>query len=181
MTEDYLSRYQEILDNMICGMTHASLTDSISHNFIVQMIPHHLGAIGMSYNILRFSRWEPVREIAEGIISAQMASIGDMMAVLPCCSGWKNHPAQNRCYNRKQQEISRTMFAEMRQACADENLNADFMREMIPHHQGAVKMSQNAMRFPICRELLGILDEIIRSQCEGIRRMEELLENSDCH
>ena len=173
--EDYLRRYREILDNMICGMTKASMTDSISHNFIVQMIPHHLAAIEMSYNILRCSQWAPVNEIAQGIITAQMESIGNMTAVLPCCSACRNHREDNCLYNRSYREITRTMFEKMRCARSSGNLDADFMREMIPHHRGAVRMSENALRFVICQELIPILDAIITSQKEGIRRMEGLL------
>ncbi len=48
VTENYLSEFYCILDRMIESITEAELTDSISHNFIVQMIPHHRAAIGMS-------------------------------------------------------------------------------------------------------------------------------------
>ena len=41
VTKQYLCCFYEILDNMIEEMTSAKLTNSISHNFIVQMIPHH--------------------------------------------------------------------------------------------------------------------------------------------
>ena len=41
VTKQYLCCFYEILDNMIEEMTNAKLTNSISHNFIVQMIPHH--------------------------------------------------------------------------------------------------------------------------------------------
>ncbi len=37
-TQDYLSRFHSILNQVIKEMTTAPLTDSISHNFIVQMI-----------------------------------------------------------------------------------------------------------------------------------------------
>lgn len=52
VTKQYLCCFYEILDNMIEEMTNAKLTNSISHNFIVQMIPHHQAAIKMSQNIL---------------------------------------------------------------------------------------------------------------------------------
>ena len=35
VTKDYLMRYHEILEGMIQNMTHAVLSDSISHNFII--------------------------------------------------------------------------------------------------------------------------------------------------
>lgn len=39
VAKDYLSRFYDILDEMIAEMSGAELTGSISHNFIVQMIP----------------------------------------------------------------------------------------------------------------------------------------------
>ena len=67
--ENYLNEYRRILDNMIDGMTRAPLTDSISNNFIVQMIPHHMAAIEMSENLIRFTKDETVQSIARNIIS----------------------------------------------------------------------------------------------------------------
>ena len=60
-------------------------------------------------------------------------------------------------------------------ACAGNRINADFMREMIPHHEGAVRMSENALCFPLCPELVPILSRIIVSQKKGVREMKRLL------
>ena len=53
VTKNYLCRFYKILDEMIEGMTNAELTNSLSHNFIVQMIPHHRAAIEMSESTRR--------------------------------------------------------------------------------------------------------------------------------
>ena len=52
VAKNYISDYYCILDNMIEKMTGAKLSDSISGNFIAQMIPHHMAAVEMSENIL---------------------------------------------------------------------------------------------------------------------------------
>ena len=49
---------------------------------------------------------------------------------------------------------------------------------MIPHHRGAVRMSENALRFPLCPELVPLLDAIIVSQKEGIRKMQCLMKRA---
>lgn len=175
-TKAYLSRFYEILDEMIKGMEGAELTDSISHNFIVQMIPHHMAAIEMSRNILKYSAYVPVRNIASGIIAEQTKSIADMRAVLKQCSQEENSAQDLKLYAQRMQHIMQVMFSQMETACADNDVNGDFMREMIPHHRGAIRMSQNALSFPICRELKPILYAIITSQQEGIRKMECLLQ-----
>ena len=71
--------------------------------------------------------------------------------------------------------MTHTMFHEMDTACSDNNINANFIREMIPHHEGAVKMCENALRFCICPGLGPILEAIISSQTKGIQEMRRLL------
>lgn len=179
-TKRYLCRFYEILDEMIRGMNGAELTDSISHNFIVQMIPHHRAAIQMSENLLMYSELAPLRRIAENIVREQTKSIEDMKRALVCCERVTN-TRQDLCrYEKQLDRIKEVMFSEMRSACSDNDINANFMREMIPHHQGAVRMSENALKYPICPELVPILRAIITSQEKGIRDMESLLRQISC-
>jgi len=160
---------------MIEGMESARLTESISHNFIVQMIPHHRAAIEMSQNLLRYSDFAPLKTIAENIIEEQTKSIEDMERALPHCERVLNTRYDLRQYEKQFDRITWLMFSQMRSAYYDNNINADFMREMIPHHQGAIRMSKNALRYPICQQLYPILDAIIVSQEKGVQEMEGLL------
>ncbi len=176
----YLCRFYEILDGMIKGMNCAELTNSISHNFIAQMIPHHKAAIEMSENLLKYSDFEPLERIAENIIEEQTKSIKDMEKAMANCKCVLN-TQQDLCrYEKEFDAIKREMFSEMRNACSDSNINASFMREMIPHHKGAIKMSKNALRYCICPELCPILRAIIESQEKGVREMEGLLRGFVC-
>ena len=65
----------------------------------------------------------------------------------------------------------KTMFCEMKQACPSNCVNGNFIREMVPHHCGAIAMSENTLRYCICSDLIPILDEIIRSQKREVRTM----------
>lgn len=173
--KNYLTQFYEILDVMIKEMTTAPLTDSISYNFIVQMIPHHRAAIRMSRNLLRYSTWQPLRAIASGIIMEQTKSIQNMELLLEAAQRKKSCARDLSLYQRRMDQIMKTMFAEMNQAQATNRINADFMREMIPHHRGAVKMSENTLQYEIISGLYPILDAIIASQEKGICQMEQLL------
>ena len=175
VTKRYLSRFDEILDEMIQGMTDVSLTDSISHNFIVQMIPHHRAAIEMSRNLLQYTTFVPLQNIACRIIEEQTRSIAQMEAALDQCSELENTEQERSLYRRRTEQIMQGMFARMKNACSVNDINISFMREMIPHHQGAIQMSENALRFPICPQLDPILQAIIVSQRKGVREMEQLL------
>ncbi len=172
---EYLKKYNHILEKMICGMTNAHLTDSISYNFMIQMIPHHRAAIEMSQNLLDYSCSIPLIDIAENIITEQTKSIENMQNIMCCCDRFVNCRHALCSYQRAADEIMETMFCKMKHAYADCNIDADFMREMIPHHKGAILLSKNALKYDICPELVPILKAIIISQEKGVKEMERLL------
>lgn len=180
VTKDYLSAFYEILDEMICKMTGAELSDSISHNFIVQMIPHHEAAIRMSENILRYTTSLPLQDIAAGIITEQTKSIRNMRDILSNCEALENSRQDLCLYQRHTEQIMQTMFSGMKCAQAENRVDCNFMWEMIPHHRGAVEMSKNALRYDICPGLVPILQAIISSQEKGIRQMQRLLRCIGC-
>lgn len=175
----YLSDFRLILHNMIQGMTSVELTDSISHNFMVQMIPHHRAAIEMSQNLLRYSNNEVLRALASRIITEQTESIADMERILPDCGTVTNTPSDLCLYQTRMNQIMENMFRQMTYATAVESINITFMREMIPHHEGAIKMSENTLRYDICSDLVPILHAIIISQNRGVRQMKMLLAQAE--
>ncbi len=176
----YTGRFYEILGGMILGMTRAELTDSLSHNFIVQMIPHHEAAIEMSRSLLQFSTCAPLRTIAEGIITEQTKSIADMRRVLDGCESLSSTPQSLRQYQTRFLHITQRMFRRMALACTDTQIDADFMRQMIPHHEGAIEMSQNLLCHPTCPALKPIVQAIITSQERGVGQMQQLLRCHTC-
>ena len=180
VTIEYLDTFHSILDEMIRDMTTAPLTDSISHNFIVQMIPHHRAAIEMSQNILRFTTCIPLENIARGIIAEQTKSIEDMCRIKPGCSAYFNSPEDVRRYQCRVDQIMQTMFTEMGSALSTNQINVNFMREMIPHHEGAIRLSKTTLKYSICPELKPILRAIISSQEKGVVKMQRLLCQTRC-
>lgn len=174
-TKCYLVRFYEILEEMIRAMGDAELTDSLSHNFIVQMIPHHMAAVEMSKNLLDYNPCAPLRTIAENIITMQEHGIEEMTEALKSCHKLLNSSQDLCLYQHRYRQITQNMFTEMNNACSDNNISANFMREMIPHHQGAIYMSENALRYCVCPRLQPILENIIVSQRQEVREMNRLL------
>lgn len=179
-TELYLTTFNRILQKMICKMSNAKLTNSISHNFIVQMIPHHKAAIEMSENILKYTSNDSLQNIASNIITEQTKSIENMLAIEKNCSCLVNQRQELQLYQTKINQVMQTMFSNMGRACATNQINCNFMWEMIPHHEGAVLMSEITLQFNICPELKPILDSIISSQKKGISEMQNLLHCLKC-
>lgn len=180
VTQRYLNTFECILERMIQGMTCAELTNSISHNFIVQMIPHHRAAIEMSENILQYTTDLTIQEIAENIICEQTKSIAAMEEALPRCSNLTN-ARENVCrYQSQIEPVFNTMFRRMQTARATNDINCCFLWEMIPHHEGAVTFSEITQCYDICPQLQPILQDIITSQKRGICQMEQLAETMCC-
>ena len=180
VTKAYLDAYECIREVMIRGMTEVELADSISGNFIIQMIPHHRAAIEMSENLLKYTTNISLQEIALGIISEQTKSIEDMQRIQRSCGECKNDYKELCHYQNRINQVTQKMFCCMTNARFTNSVNCNFMWEMIPHHRGAVEMSKNALRYDICPELRPILEAIIRSQEQGIRRMCRLLQCIGC-
>lgn len=178
--QHYLACYYNILENMICGMTQAKLTNSISGNFITQMIPHHKAAIEMSKNLLLYSNDIPLQEIALNIIREQTKSIQNMENIFFCCSKLCNSREKTVAFQEQMDSIMQTMFYAMKHAEPAQNVNITFMREMIPHHEGAIAMAETALKYRICSELKPILDAIITSQEKGVAEMKKLLSQQVC-
>lgn len=173
--QHYLACFYNILENMICGMSRAALTESVSNNFITQMIPHHKAAVDMSKNLLLFSNDIPLQEIALNIIKEQTKSMRDMENILCFCSGLCNSCEDASAFQQQMDVIMQTMFYAMKHAAPGPNVNVAFMREMIPHHEGAAEMAKTALKYRICNELKPILDAIITSQEKEAAEMKSLL------
>ncbi len=171
---DYLDAYYRILDEMKREMTSAARTGSISRNFITQMIPHHRAAVEMCENVLRYLTSGPVRDLARTIIRQQTRGIAKMEDILGPCGEICNRPQEVSRYLRRNARALNTMFFAMAHV-SGVGVEQNFLREMIPHHEGAVRMSENALCFCICQPLRPILQNIIATQKREIGEMRRLL------
>lgn len=179
-SKNYLCCFYQTLDGMIQAMTTAGLNQSISHNFIVQMVPHHRAAIQLSNNILRFTENSAVRRLAQRIIDEQTQGISQMEDALSACGQLTNAQMDLRLYQRRMDLIYREMYAAMGSAPEGNALSAIFMQEMIPHHRGAVRMAENALKYDVCTELVPILRSITTRQRREIAQMRALLNRMGC-
>ncbi len=174
VSQKYLTRYREITENMICKMNGVDFTDSISQNFINQMIPHHEAAIEMSQNFLCYTTNLPLQKMADNIISQQSCGIQKMKSILKSCRTFRNPKQEVFSYVQQNRQITQNMFSAMKSARMCNCINESFILEMIPHHEGAVQMAQNALRYRLCPELRPILQNIITTQKEEICEMKQI-------
>lgn len=174
-TKDYLDTYLNILGTMEEKMSKAEVTESISTTFISQMIPHHEGAISMSKNILRFTTNSDIEALANDITKDQTSGIEKMKEMREKCGETKNSERDIKLYLAGFERIFENMIKQMRNARTCNNLDVDFLSEMIPHHLGAINMCKNLLLYDICITLREFVEKLVYNQQEQLITMQKLL------
>ncbi len=170
----YLYEFFQILNKMENKMLSAIITDNITINFIRAMVSHHQAAIYMCQNLLRFTHYESLEEIARNIISNQTKEISEMREVAITTSEYSNSRRDVNLYEKSFFCITKQMICRMRNALRSNDINLNFVDEMIPHHEGAIKMCENLLKYKVDPRLMEISNSIIKVQREGIKKIEEL-------
>ncbi|MEG0852609.1 MAG: DUF305 domain-containing protein [Angelakisella sp.] len=178
VTQKYLAQYdtilQDMIDDMKSGLKASAPSRSISLYFIETMIPHHKAAIEMCENLLQYTTDLRLQHMANNIIRTQNKGIQEMKEIEERCEQYTSNPVAIDTYVKNYLLIANEMFIKMKNAPRLNNINCNFILEMIPHHEGAVKMSKNVMQYPICGELRIIVDDIIKEQSRGIVELQNL-------
>lgn len=170
----YLYRYDEILNQMAEKMLSQNVTNSVTINFIKCMIPHHQAAIDMSKNLLEYTTYQPLQEMAENIIKMQTQGIQQMEEICKTTYGFANTPQVVDNYMKEYLEITKNMIEKMKNAPRCVNINLNFTNEMIPHHEGAIAMCENLLQYRMDPRLKLMAESIIKEQCEGVQQLKEV-------
>ncbi len=173
----YLFRFNQILCEMANQMLSRKITDSITINFIECMIPHHQAAIYMCENLLEYTNYEPLQEIAKNIIKTQTEGIEQMREIARTTSGFTNCEKHINCYMSKYFVITRYMIGRMKNSPRCSNINLDFTNEMIPHHEGAIAMCENLLQYCIDPRLKKVAEAIIKEQSQGVCELKQIRKN----
>jgi uncharacterized protein (DUF305 family) len=132
--------------------------------FIDSMIVHHEGAIIMANQALEQAERQEIRDLANAIVSAQEGEIGQM-------NDWRRawYP-----------DLAETMGMEMDMGpmevpAGDTPFDQRFIQAMIPHHEGAIAMAQDALQNAERQEIKDLANEVIRAQEAEIAQMRQWL------
>ncbi len=175
--KQYLIRFNEILCVMENKMICANENRDITKYFIECMIPHHQAAIYMCENLLQYTDYMPLIRIANNIISMQTEGIKKMKNIYNTTKEYENSEQNMKCYQEKYCDIVSIMVYEMKNSPKTMNINYNFVNEMIPHHEGAIHMCKNLLKYNIDSRLKEVANSIIKEQENGVREMKALLNN----
>jgi uncharacterized protein (DUF305 family) len=148
--------------------------------FIDQMIMHHQGAIMSSDHMISDSQRPELRQLYENIQKSQSEQIEQMKAWrkewYPDAEETPGMPSGMMNGGMMQGMMGGSSMQEMMGANATD---AMFLRMMIPHHQAAVDMSEQALDKAEHPELKELAQTIIDEQSAEIEQMRGYLEKVD--
>lgn len=167
------------------GMNHSMAMDlgpadeNYDLRFIDGMIPHHQGAIAMAKEAQQKSTRPEIKKLADDIIIAQSREENELMRK------WRKawYPkagdkpmAYNAQMNHTMEVSSEQMQAMMMSqdlGKADTEFDLRFINAMIPHHEGALIMAEDALKKSKRPEIKKLSQEILTSQQKEIDQMKQ--------
>ncbi|MEO8892487.1 MAG: DUF305 domain-containing protein [Coleofasciculaceae cyanobacterium] len=175
--------------NGMPGMAHSGMNHSMSMDlgpadadydmrFIDSMTPHHQGAVEMAKEAIAKSQRPEIKKLSNDIISAQNVEINQMKQ-------WRKnwYPKASKtpmAFDVKMghmipmsQQQMQAMMMTGDLGAADSQFDLRFINAMIPHHQGAITMAQDALKKTKQSEIKKMAQDIIVSQQKEIDQMKQ--------
>jgi len=174
---NYLIRFNQILCNMENKMLSQNITNNITINFITCMIPHHQAAIYLCENLLKYTNYPPLIQIANNIIETQTNGIEQMQCILETTVGYINSNQNVNRYMNEYFKITKNMISRMKNSPRTNSINYNFTGEMIPHHEGAIQMCNNLLKYQIDSRLRDVAQNIIQEQSQGVKELKNIQRN----
>jgi len=172
MGESSKNVYLAMMDTMMTAMSKSPEAKTAGDYFLLQMIPHHEGALDMAtYEISHGKNFE-LKQLAKNIYIEQKNEIQLMRIWLTSAS------ADISTSSSYQKEMDDTMTAMMAAMPGDQSLdNSDnsFVLIMIPHHQAAIDMARVLLKYDKNQVLRAYATQLISNQKNEIEQMKDIL------
>ena len=146
-----------------------------NRDFLENMIPHHKGAILASEALLKYTKNNEMKTIANQIIQEQTKEIKDFEAFLKKLP--KEELADYKNFASKAKEDMKKMMEAMHKVSLSNNVDKDFLAAMIAHHQGAVDASKQILAVTKNEQIKAFAQNIINTQEKEIKNFEAMLKN----
>jgi len=159
-TDDHKQHSMEMMqgmDAMMQRMNASKMTGDFDVDFANMMIEHHQGAINMSEMELKQGADAQMKDMAQKIITAQIAEIAKMRAFVQA------HPVTATQQPMTMGNIQ-MMHNQMKAMPMTGNVDKDFAVMMKIHHQGAVDMAREALNKGHHTDIKNMAQQMIADQ-----------------
>ena len=139
--------------------------------FLDTMIAHHRGAVDMAGPCGAKAQHAEIKTICSNIVSSQEKEIGEMKA-------WRDKwfagaaPAMNM-EMAGMSDSMKGMDMKKLSGLTGNAFDLEFIKQMIPHHEGAVIMAKEALQKSTKDEVKTLAGAIIKAQDAEIKQMKE--------
>ncbi len=176
--DEYTKMNAIMLNKMKSNMSNIPVSGNVNIDFLTGMIAHHQSAIDMSQSILRSAINPDVIKLANSIISNQTAEITKMENLLSSLKeNYVPNSEKDEAYIEDYRETIAKMIKQMEIITSSKNPEVTFLKQMIHHHEGAIDMSNNVLKFSKNPQVKEIATNIITNQSTEIPIMKSLIES----
>ena len=146
--------------------------------FIDGMTVHHQGAVNMAQDVLKQSKRPEMKKLATDIIAARKREINQMKEwrkawYAKASSTPMAYHAQMGHMMAMTPEQMQNMMMSMDLGATDDQFDLRFINAMIPHHEGALVMAEDALKKSKRPEMKKLSQEILTSQKQEIEQMKQ--------
>lgn len=173
----YLAKFNEILYTMANEVKITHTTSNITIDFIRCIIPNYMAAIYMCENLIEYTNYRPLMMQANNIIRIQKNEIEYMKEIAKTTIPYMNTQRDVNNYFKKYFKITNEMVNKMYNSSRTPDINMDFIYEMMPYHEGTIKICQNVLKHQIDPRLRILVNNIIIQQNNNIRILKEIENN----
>ena len=160
------------------GMDHSMMQSSSNVasapydlQFIDTMVAHHQGAVEMAGPAATRAQHAEIKTLAANIISSQQKEIAEMKALR---EKWfaGAAPAINM-EMRGMKDSMKGMDMKALSSMSGNEFDLAFIKQMIPHHEGAILMAKEALQKSTKDEIKSLATAIIKAQEAEIKQMKD--------
>jgi uncharacterized protein (DUF305 family) len=167
--------YLAMMDTMMTAMNKSLKAKTAGDYFLLQMIPHHEGALDMATYEINYGKNFGLKQVAKNIYIEQKNEIQLMRIWLT------SKTADISTSSSYEKEMDASMTAMMAAMPADQsldNLDRSFALVMIPHHQAAIDMARVLLKYDKNEILRAYAAQLISDQKNEIEQMKDILNKS---
>lgn len=162
-------------------MKDMKMSADFDHDFARMMIEHHQSAIDMAQVEVSKGSDAALKQMAQNIIAAQKREIEEFKKVLNTHKAEKTNDANAGGHAGDHNELTEAMnemMNKMKAMAMTGNIDKDFAMMMIPHHESAIKMSEDEISHGKNLQLKQMAQKIIDDQAREIKELQTWLDRN---